>query len=332
MFKKLLCIAAALAVSVLFGTVCYAETEFEDVEVNVPPQMLFLGDSIASGYGLDGYDTGRENCRSYANILAGEYSGELSQSCGFSMTNLAEDGQTSSELLEKMNNGKYDDDIKNADCIVISIGGNDLLGIMLDTIVSSGIGGDSSSDISFDLKSLISGIKDMSERLDKNLDSFDENISGAAGYIRKISSAEIIVQTLYNPLEDFEIIPSFKKLADEKIGKLNEIINSHSEDRNGGYTVCDVASAFSGKSKELTRISQLDIHPNSKGHEVIASCVDKSVRSRSYSYKKAIEASAEISKKKPTALTAALAGSVIILTAFSAFAVRMIISAKRNRH
>ena len=121
MFKKLLCIAAALAVSVLFGTVCYAETEFEDVEVNVPPQMLFLGDSIASGYGLDGYDTGRENCRSYANILAGEYSGELSQSCGFSMTNLAEDGQTSSELLEKMNNGKYDDDIKNADCIVISI-------------------------------------------------------------------------------------------------------------------------------------------------------------------------------------------------------------------
>ena len=184
--------------------------------MNVPPQMLFLGDSIASGYGLDGYDTGRENCRSYANILAGEYSGELSQSCGFSMTNLAEDGQTSSELLEKMNNGKYDDDIKNADCIVISIGGNDLLGVMLDTIVSSGIGGDSSSDISFDLKSLISGIKDMSERLDKNLDSFDENISGAAGYIRKISSAEIIVQTLYNPLEDFEIIPSFKKLADEK--------------------------------------------------------------------------------------------------------------------
>lgn len=326
MLKKLSFIAAVLSAFLCLEMVCFGDDEFEDVEINVPPQILFLGDSIASGYGLEGYDSGRENCRSYANILADEYSEELATECGFSMSNLAVDGQTSSELAEDVLSGKYDDAVKDADCIVISIGGNDMLGVMLETLASSGVGNDPSQ--SFDLKALIQGIGNMSERIDRNLESFDTNIGETTAYIKSISSAEVIVQTLYDPLESFNIIPAIKELAAEKIGRLNEIIVSHSSDKNGGYTVCDIAGAFSGKAEELTRISQFDIHPNAEGHETIAACLDRSVRSHKYSYKKAVETSAPVGSEKTSAAAGAI---VIIITVFIALTIRMIIARKQRK-
>ncbi|WP_124101191.1 GDSL-type esterase/lipase family protein [Ruminococcus sp. Marseille-P6503] len=326
MLKKISCTAAAFFVFLCMQFICFADDGFEDAETNVPPQILFLGDSIASGYGLEGYDSGRENCRSYANILADKYSRELPSECGFSMSNLAVDGQTSGELAKDMLSGKYDDDVKEADCVVISIGGNDMLGIMLETLASARAGNDSSQSI--DLKALVQGFSDMSKRIDRSLESFDTNLGETAAYIKSISSAEVIVQTLYDPFESFDLIPAVKELAAEKISRLNEIIVSHSSDNDGGYTVCDVAGAFSGKAKELTRISQLDIHPNASGHETIADCLDQSVRSHKYCYKRAVEASAQTGSEKASAA----AGAVIVTAAvFLALAIRMVIVRKRRR-
>lgn len=287
MLKKFFCIAAALWAFQFCETPCFGENGFQEIETDIPPHILFLGDSIASGYGLEGYDNGRENCRSYANILSEEYEALLPEECGFSMTNLAVDGQNSSDLAERVVSGEYDDYLKSADCIVISIGGNDMLDVMFDIMRSSGIVGDSSS---FDFTALIQGLADMSRSIDLNLESFDENIAETAAYIKSISPAEVIVQTLYNPFESFNV-PAISELSAQKIDRLNEMIVAHSSDADGGYTVCDVASAFEGKANELTKISQFDVHPNVEGHEIIADCVDNSVRSHRYSYLKAAEAS-----------------------------------------
>lgn len=325
MLKKIISLIIIGIVGAFSAMTCCAQTEYEDIETDVPPKMLFLGDSIASGFGLDGYESGRENCRSYANILTDEYSQELPDECGFSMDNLAIDGQTSSQLLEGLQSGKYDKPIAEADCIVISIGGNDMLGVLLDVLSQSGDNG------SFDVQQLTKSFLGMSARLNKNLEAFDGNISGIAKYISQKTAARIIVQTLYNPLESFERIPALQNLAEEKIDSLNQKIIAHSHDESGEYSVCDVAAEFSGKAQQLTRIGSWDIHPNGEGHQVIAETLDKSVRSEKYSYKKAVQVSAQPQEEeKNKTPSAAIAALIVIFAIFAALIARMIISLKNK--
>ena len=100
--------------------------------------MLALGDSITTGYGLDGeapYD-----CESYANIVA--------QSLGLdarsSYVNRAVDGATSKDLLNIL------PDLENylgySDLIVVTIGGNDLLQSV--SIIASAVAGKSVTGLS----------------------------------------------------------------------------------------------------------------------------------------------------------------------------------------
>ena len=48
------------------------------------------------------------------------------------MINKAVSGATSADFLELLKSGELDSDLKTSDAIVISIGGNDLLGILFD--------------------------------------------------------------------------------------------------------------------------------------------------------------------------------------------------------
>ena len=326
MLKRLTSFIMAGMIGVFSAISCYAQTEYEDIETDVPPRMLFLGDSIASGFGLDGYESGRENCRSYANILKDEYSQELADECGFSMENLAIDGQTSSQLLEGLESGKYDRQLTNADCIVISIGGNDMLGVLINALSRSSENG------SFDVQKLTRSFLSMSGQIDENLAAFDDNITGIAKYISQKSEARIIVQTLYNPLESYGQIPMLQKLGKEKIAALNQKIISHSQDDSGEYSVCDVASEFTGKSQELTRINNFDIHPTGEGHQVIAEAVDRSVRSEKYSYQKAVQVSAAPAEEAKKGGSAAAMTAIIVITAiFVVLLVRMMISIKTKK-
>ena len=76
-----------------------------------------LGDSITTGYGL----TDEEN-DSFAALVANEN--------GYELTNLAEDGTTSGDLLEVVQDEENSDILQNADLITITIGGNDLMGAL----------------------------------------------------------------------------------------------------------------------------------------------------------------------------------------------------------
>ena len=77
MLKRLISIAAAFIILFTLTGCTLTERDVIDktYELNSPPRLMFLGDSIAAGYGLDGYTlTDNYSCHeSYANILDKKY-------------------------------------------------------------------------------------------------------------------------------------------------------------------------------------------------------------------------------------------------------------------
>ena len=281
-------IAAAIsAVSLLFCLTSCSLTEIPKTEIThqteVPPKMLFLGDSIAAGYGLDGYTSkDNYNCNSYSNILKEKYESELGDECGHIMINKAVSGYTSDDLIKQIQSGELDGDLKETDAVVISIGGNDLLGILLELLDDLGISksGEFDSD-SIDFFGAATAFLGMDGDVNKALDKFSENIRIITEELHNRTDGKIFVQTLYDPLAYFDSFKIITDFSDEKIGELNSIIAGNAPEN---YTVIDVAADFKERSGELTNISKFDIHPNAEGHEVIAEDVDKAFRAAGFSY------------------------------------------------
>ena len=282
--KKLAVLGAA---SMIFCLSSCAMTEIPTREVphhtDIPPKMLFLGDSIAAGYGLDGYaPNDLYSCRSYSNILKDRYEAELRNECGHVMVNKSVSGYTSDDLIKQVMSGDLDSDLKDSDAVVISIGGNDLLGIMLGLLGELGMTDSGSFDSQgLDIFGAASSFLSMDSDVNKALEKFDENIKTISAELNKRTDGTIYIQTLYDPLEYFDKFKMLAEFSDEKIGKLNSIISGNS---SSGYTVIDVAADFRGKSGTLTNIGNFDIHPNAEGHEVIAEDVDKAFRATGFTY------------------------------------------------
>ncbi|MBQ9375131.1 MAG: hypothetical protein IJU04_02175, partial [Ruminococcus sp.] len=148
-----------------------------NVKTDVPPNMVFLGDSITTGFGLEGYDSGKEACKSYPITLYGKYSKELEGKCTTSMKNYAIDGQTSGGLLKKLNSGTYDEALNDADAIVVSIGGNDLLSVLKEFITNDLNLNMKKRPTKAEIANIIDSITSLSSRIDNNLEAYDSNIS-----------------------------------------------------------------------------------------------------------------------------------------------------------
>ena len=281
-------LSAALSGCIALGMMIPADAgEMKEIKVEspVPEKVLVIGDSIATGYGLEGYDGGRDNVASYVNMLRSEFESELKNGSE-RFDNRAKDGQTSSQLLTDMDKGVYDELLQDADLVIVSIGGNDLMKTLL-SYFSSAKGENSTirdmlGDVSItNIAKLITGV---SEVLDDAIASYGDNLSRIYEHIKSKSDAHIIVQTVYDPTDNTDSLKLVNKFVNDKINELNAQITSHSTGDNGEqlYTVADVYSAFSGQGKELTNIGEMDIHPNSQGHKVIFETVDAKVREHTY--------------------------------------------------
>ena len=280
----------------------------------VPPKMLFLGDSIAAGYGLDGYtSTDNYNCSSYSNILKEKYETELMNECGHIMVNKAVSGYTSDDLIKQIQSGVLDSDLRDSDAVVISIGGNDLLGIMLDLLDDLGISKSGTFDLDdVNIFGAASSFLTMDGNVDAALDKFNENIRIISEELLKRTNGKIYIQTLYDPLEYFDSFKMVTEFSDEKIGKLNSIIAGNSP---SGYTVIDVAADFRGKSGELTNIGSFDIHPNQHGHEVIAEDVDRAFRNTGFTYTTIEYGEKQLTSSGKKLIAACIAGVFVIFGA-----------------
>lgn len=287
MLKKIFSAIIALFVPIALTGCALTERDLVDktYETNTPPRLMFLGDSIAAGYGLEGYtSTDNYSCPdSYANTLDAKYTAALAETHSHEMQNFAVSGATSADLIELLNSGKLDSALAETDAVVVSIGGNDLLGNIYPIISSLGITPENQTinidDI--DILSLLSQIATLEENVQDSLTEFETNLKEIAVILNEKSEGDVYIQTLYNPLETFTDISLVTDFSESTLTEFNRIINDNSVN---GYKVIDVAADFVGKCEELTRIGEIDIHPNEAGHKVIAEAVDEALTADTYTY------------------------------------------------
>ncbi len=224
--KKLLSLFLALLLAFFLFVPSFAAEKAKKTK------FVVLGDSIAQGYGL-------------ADLKEDSYGALISKANGYDYVNHAIGGHTSYNLNIRLYEPEVVEDIKTADIIAISIGGNNfLLGGMMDMLKDVFLKGDYS-------------------KMDKVGAEFRENFLLAVERIKEINpNATLMVQTLYNPRTDLLERPY--QYAVNLINKaFTEILNTHPN----AYVIVDVASVFKGHSEYIQKDK---IHPNEAGHYIIA--------------------------------------------------------------
>ena len=318
MFRKT---AAFLTVILILLTCCscegirFTKTEQRTVEISAPPKVVYLGDSIAAGFGLEGY-SGDDlySCDSYANLLDRRYRAELSGKCGHVTYNDAISGDTSAQLLEHIRNGEFDGDLAGSDAVVVSIGGNDMLELIIDIIIKLGFDPDTGKFSITDIHPLeaVSALGSLSTDIDAALEGFESNLDLITDELSARTDGDIIIQLLYDPLQSSNVLESVRELSVEKIAAFNDIITAHAiRDGKTVYLTADVFTPFDGRSEELTNIDSFDIHPNAQGHAVIAEVVNGVLRSHKYSYTETVEVTDE--QKTALFIGICIAAGVIVV-------------------
>lgn len=264
---------------------------------STPLSYVALGDSISTGYGLEGYTVAKQTPNGFTYKLA--------DAMGYELTNLAVDGNTAAGILGQLETESVKTAVKNADVITITVGGNDLMDLLYEKI-----GEQTSTDkaaVPEKLQAasyahLIAAINLLNSNTNTYLlndpdfqtaiNAFAVALKQVTGEIRsQNSNAEIVVATQYNPYVEFKgatlklgaftinIDPVYSGI-EAGLAVLNKAINDNAE--AGGYTVCDVKAAMDGyggtedlynaeppADPSSTAGINVDFHPTAAGHEVI---------------------------------------------------------------
>ncbi len=220
-------IAVLLSLALVFGMVSISA-----FAVNEPLHYVVLGDSIAYGSGL-------------SNPVEACYGKIVADTNGYTYANHAIPGHTTTNLINRLSQEEVIEDIKKADIINISIGGNDfLLGNLLGLLFSYII------------------FEDETQIIDTT-DKFYENFTTIVETINSYNEdAVILIQTIYNP--------QFNSLSDPYLkagSSLNEAMEKFDAENPGEIIIVDVASALNGDEGNFASDG---IHPSSKGNEIIA--------------------------------------------------------------
>lgn len=237
--------------------------------------MLVLGDSISTGYGLQNYTPGGDPylCQSYGNILAAS----LGLENGKNYINRAVNGDASYDLLALL--PSMGENIKAAELIVISIGGNDLLHILPQ--FASSLTGRTVTD----LQAAASAVMAMDSTVLSQKLADPAGLTIVLGAISEYSknlpliiegihtvnpTARVIFLAQYNPMAGSFVSPEFGEFAGNAIDSLNLALNTAVEASGYGYEVADIPSVINVNAVGYTNISDADIHPNADGHAKIA--------------------------------------------------------------
>lgn len=257
------------------------------------PVYLALGDSITTGYGL------KENEKSFPEIVA--------QTKGYALVNRAVNGNTASGIIEQMKEPAVIMDIQKADVITITCGGNDLMGMLYEYVaeIYNGAVPEAMKIQPGDILGILSNPADARYQalmmaamtaLNGNeemgvtpfLQSLDVQLA-MANFLKDMSiiltgirmgnpNAKIIFATQYNPYRFFTgVYQGMNEAMEVGANLLSSSITAYSHVL--GYEVAEVYAAFGASEENLCNADMttmnLDFHPNSKGHEVIADCVLK---------------------------------------------------------
>ncbi|MBR0120820.1 MAG: hypothetical protein IJM10_03430 [Clostridia bacterium] len=218
-------IAVTLAATVIFSVFALGAAAAKR------PTYLLLGDSIAYGQGII---NSKDAC--YGRIVA--------NTNNYNYANDAISGTTSGALLLLLDEEPIIKDVKNADIITISTGGNDFL---TRNWVGMGLRGIATGDYS---------------KLDPIVAKYKKNLTAIIVKIRKYNpKATIIVQTIYNPHNDI-----WTDAFQQGVDRMNAAIKSV-KNKTGGFVIANVGAVISGHPEYIAVDT---IHPNAKGNIAIA--------------------------------------------------------------
>lgn len=234
-------------------------------------KLTVIGDSIASGYGLEDYVSGNDYSAplSFANLLGAEAS---------EYENFAVDGKRSDELLELVSapDAGLKKSLENADEVIISIGGNDILKPMFNAVKVSALtdtkiirailNHNFTPDMITEYSNrILEAALSAAETVDMNKTA--ENIRSMVERIEQINpDTQIILLTVYNPFAGNALMKAASDVAEQQLSRLNSSIAALKSDK---VKIIDVHDAFKGHEAEFTNINKLDIHPSAEGHQKI---------------------------------------------------------------
>lgn len=224
-------IAIILTVTFCIGIISVSASAKEKLN------YLLLGDSIAEGFGITNPDEA-----SYGKIVA--------DTNGYNYKNDAIMGRNSVGLVNHLTNDEeYINDVKWADIISVSIGGNDFLLDHAALLIVEGI------------------IFNDYSKFDKIGETFYENFSKSMDRIHEINpNAKILVQLLYTSWTfDFARKP-YKQAAK----RINDAVIKYVEENPQNIYVVDTSEVFDGRRD---CISTDTIHPNAQGNIELAKAV-----------------------------------------------------------
>ena len=252
-------------------------------------EYMALGDSIAAGYGLEGYDPEADT------LPASAYASIVGNTLGLTTGFLASNGMNSASLISILSNPDYQAYLSKAKVLTLSIGSDDVLlpflGIVAQKLncnpedIQSTLTALAQSDqaaLAADLTALNAddgtGIKN-NQILTAAASGFAQNFKDIISALKTaLPSAKIYVTNAYNPYEGISIpygagTLNLGDIAESYITTLNQAFSSDSSE----YTLIDVHKAFSDSLKSGTSlvnanlaILNFDPHPNLDGHAKIA--------------------------------------------------------------
>ena len=250
-----------------------------------------MGDSIAYGYGLKDIST-----QSYAQIVRSKLNIPKTN-----FKNLAISGMTCKEYYEKITtDSSYQNSIKSADLITVSIGSNELLGIAINAVAK--VTGISSKEPDFENKAkqaflnanILQQAKMLREiysfftsnetkqKINDSISTYSEYWDKSYKYIKSINpNASIIATQFYNPYYEISLLNyDLGGFVDEPITKLNEILMQKSNSEKN-YKIAKIYNDFNTTNPRITNVEislsekkfNIDPHPNKSGHQKISTRV-----------------------------------------------------------
>ncbi len=241
--------------------------------ITKPEFLLALGDSITTGFGLENYFEGDDayECDSYITLVANAMGLEPKES----YSNKAVNGATSADLLELLPD--LSRQLDYADLIVVTIGGNDLLGAV--PIVASAISGKNINSLGSAIDALtaatpadfaaLANNPNFQRQMGTVLTKFANNLAGIAEIIKTgAPNARVIFLKQYNPMKNVLGFGDFGNFADTLIAPINASIEQVCA--ASGFEVLDAPSVIDVNAVGLTNMLNYDIHPNAAGHLEIA--------------------------------------------------------------
>ncbi|MBC1884038.1 SGNH/GDSL hydrolase family protein [Listeria seeligeri] len=237
-------LVSALLVGAVFGIKYYREAQ------EVPVKLVAMGDSLTEGVGDEDKNGG------YVGIIPDKLE-EESNVPSVKTSNYGVSGNKITQLEKRLKTNKtFQQDVKNANVITITIGGNDVMAILQSRLLD------------VDVADFTKANKNFQQELEKLLTDIRSYNKNAAVFLMGIYNP---YTTYFSDIKEFdEVIANWNKASEKTVQKYDNVyfvpIAKVLENRDK-----------SNKDKPNPLLSDDYFHPNHQGYEKISTELDKAI-------------------------------------------------------